>query len=108
MFIRVQVDSAEVETINSKQGEIYRKQRAWAFFKDAKGNPDKYPQAFEFFLANDQKPYPLGDYVMAGDCAYLTRDRFPRLAISRVRLLTFSEAAKAAQDFFKSLTPAAA
>ncbi|MBX9935743.1 MAG: G5P family DNA-binding protein [Burkholderiaceae bacterium] len=106
MFIRVQVDSADVETVKSKEGEIYRKQRAWGFFKDAKGNPDKYPQAFDFFLSDDQKPYPVNDYVMAGDGLYLTRERFPRLAISKIRLLTYSEAAKAAQDFFKSLTPA--
>lgn len=80
-MIKITITSDKTSTpppsvINPKTQKPYtfRSQTAYLHEVSKDGEISEIPAKFDFILADDQQPYPRGQYTLADSAAYLDRD----------------------------------
>ena len=83
--LRIEIKSPLVQEISgtSKAGKPYhmRKQAGWAYTYDQMGALNPFPERIEFSLADNQEPFPIGNYTLS-PASFFVGD-FHSLAIGR-------------------------
>ena len=86
MSLRIEIKSAVINEISgtSKAGKPYhmRKQSGWVYTYDQDGSPNPYPERIEISLADGQKEYAIGNYLLSDKCLYV--GDFNSLAVGRL------------------------
>jgi len=68
MSIRIVVETIDVQVksgTNARGPWQIREQEVWAYFFNREGKPHAHPSRCVVNLADDQQPYPVGDYTLS-------------------------------------------
>lgn len=96
-MIKIEIESSEVREYSGTSkvtGKPYhiRIQSAYAWVTDGNGKPLRYPQPFDFLLADDQAPYPPGVYTLHPSALKV---REGRLTLATIALAPVKQSATA-------------
>lgn len=92
-MVKIEIDSTEIDVFSgtsNRTGKPFsmRKQAAWVHLPG-----DRYPTRIEMTLDDDSQAYPKGEYKLGPRSLFV--DRFGRLSLGRLELVTLKLAAAA-------------